>query len=676
MISHFACYENTQIIMEELHMPLALLQIVEGSKNYKDLILFSANKHFITCFGNSPRMSRIGDLQLSHPDEFIEIYKDFLYTTSQPLIKHIDEYAIIDKTDQKKKTIYYKFSFVKIHNQFIGIHGTDVTAKVQEKELLNRILNTRNELLGYLSHEIRTPLNGIAAATELINRSNLLPKELQKYTSILDSCSVTLLTIINDLLDLSRMEAKKMELIYKPFNLTTCVNNAVSAVTTVSGSADPRGIVGSDKNVQITIDPNLPSEYIGDSVRIKQIISNFVSNGIKFSNGKPVFVNVEYLGTEDINVESYNDLFKTYENFISSTINTIKLVTIKFSVRDNGIGIPMNKVGMLFTPFLQLDAGLKKTYSGAGIGLSICKNLINLMNGHFNVVSKENDETTFSFTIRLPEYSARTNQLSSINYDALIGKSILIIDDNETNLRFIESTLLRCKMLAMKANSPRSAIDDYLIHKIPFSMIIVDICMADIDGCELAKMIRETYGYECPIFGMSSINVDLLPTNDIAIFKKIMMKPISSMELISTLSLKGQPPSPSPCVSRRSSASSIIEKILLVEDNKVNIDVTISQLETLGYKDIAIAVDGRNAIRLVKENKYTIILMDISLGADLDGIELTEKILSVYKNIHKPRIIGLTANTMTETLQMAKNAGMEKILVKPVSIDTLMNELK
>jgi CheY-like chemotaxis protein len=207
-------------------------------------------------------------------------------------------------------------------------------------------------------------------------------------------------------------------------------------------------------------------------------------------------------------------------------------------------------------------------------------------------------------------------------------------------------------------------------------MIIVDICMADIDGCELANRIRNVYGYTCPIFGMSSINSDLLPPSQTEIFKKIIMKPFTTMELIATLS-KPLPSASPPCVSRRSSnATAINDRILLVEDNKVNIDVTLSQLETLGYKDITVATNGQDAIKLVKENKYTIILMDISLGADLDGIEVTERILNIYKHNHKTRIIGLTANTMTETLQMAKTAGMESILVKPVSIDTILGELR
>jgi CheY-like chemotaxis protein len=352
----------------------------------------------------------------------------------------------------------------------------------------------------------------------------------------------------------------------------------------------------------------------------------------------------------------------------------IRLVSIKFTITDQGIGIPKNKLHLLFTPFTQLDSGLKKAYSGAGIGLSICKNLIDLMNGNFEVTSEESIGTTFSFTIRLPEYTP-VNSINAINYKALIGKSVLIIDDNETNLKYIENTLLQSKMFVMKSTSAKHAIDDYLINKIPFAMIIVDICMADIDGCELANIARNNYGYKCPIFGMSSINTDLIP--DKHNFTKIMMKPINSLELISTLSKAEDPASPvTPSWSRSSSIAAPITydtAILLVEDNQVNIDVTVSQLEIIGYKNVTVAKTGTEAVALAKKNKYNIIFMDISLSADMDGIEATERILAYYKQIgHKMAIIGLTANTMHETIALAKSVGMKKVLLKPVSIDTLM----
>jgi signal transduction histidine kinase/CheY-like chemotaxis protein len=643
------CQDSIKIIMEELHMPMAIIKI-NNSKDYKKLTITQSNKYFDAHF--SQEIS-------SHPDSFIEIYKEFIYNSTCTFTRIIESYKINDK-------LYFRFSFVKMDNKFIGIHGTNITSEVQEKELLDKILTTRNELLGYLSHEIRTPLNGIAASVELINRHNLIPDELKKYTKILDSCSVTLLTIINDLLDLSRMEAKKMELSYKPFNLDTCIHNAISFVTAQNKL----------NFVTCIIDPLLPKEYIGDSVRIKQIVSNFVSNALKFTKAAEdpqVTVRLEYLGSEEISIDTYNAFHKTYESYIASLIGTIKLVTIKFSIKDSGIGIPENKLSMLFNPFVQLDTGLKKKHNGTGIGLSICKNLIDLMNGSIEVTSEEFHGSTFSFTIRLPEYSPINNSINVINYDYLIGKSILVIDDNGTNLKFIEQTLLKCKMLVLKASSAQEAIDDYLINRIPFSMILIDICMSGIDGCELEALLRNKYSYKCPIFGMSSIGIEYIPNNHK--FTKILTKPISSLELISTLSLHAMIPT-----ARRTSTPEITrnsKSILIVEDNFINMDVTISQLESLGYTIIDTAMSGPIALQKIKQKFYDIILMDISLGSELDGIETTEKIKIYYKSIQKsPKIIGVTANTMNSILDLARAAGMEPILLKPVSINQLSNAIK
>jgi len=681
--TQFSCLKSA---LNQLQKPVAYILIPHNTNNYKNLELIYVNDAFLMytednvlcpCTLSSLKSSLITS------DEFIEIYKELMYSTDT-YIKYIPEKQINTKT-------YYKFAFVKMQNKYITILGTDVSSAVNERTLTDKVLSTRNELLGYLSHEIRTPLNGITASIEIMNGTKKIPQELNKYMDILDNCSVTLLTIINDLLDLSRLEAKKLELVYKPFTLQTCVNSAI-AIAQISKHTIP---------IEVIIDPELHRDYIGDSGRIRQIITNFISNAIKFTKKGQIKVSINKVTDEDMKIDTYNNMYRTYENYISSNSSKIKLTTIEFIIKDTGIGIPKNKLSLLFQPFSQLDTGLKKSYNGAGIGLSICKNLVSLMNGSINVESEENVGSIFSFQLRLPEYTQLT-QVENYNYDKLIGKSILIVDDNSTNLKFLESTLLKCKMFVMKSTSAIDAIDNYLINAIPFDIIILDICMNNIDGVELANKIRNDYNYACPIFGMSSVNPEMV--ND-TYFEKIMTKPMNSLEIISTLNnyyvkkptkLSDSNPLPRrrieniihPILTRTKSLSQdaiILKKnfseynILLVEDNTINIEVTLEQLSTIGIKHIDVATNGQLGFDSAKNKHYDVILMDISLSGVIDGIEATEKILDHYKffkNTQRPpRIIALTANTMTDTLNTATNAGMEKILLKPVRIDDLRTAL-
>ena len=572
----------------------------------------------------------------------------------------------------------------------IIVIGYDITETEIKQHKLENIISTRNEFMGHVSHEIRTPLNGINASIEMINYhyGNKIPNEIRKHLTTLNDCSINLMTIINDLLDLSRIEAGKLNLIKQPFMMDRCVGSAVALVESMIN----------EKNLDFSleIDDDIHRAFIGDSGRIRQVLSNILSNAAKFTSAGSIELSITNEGEDTIRLE----------NGIST-----KLLTTKFQVKDTGIGIPEDKLGSLFDPFVQLDAGLTKKYTGIGLGLSICRYLVELMEGSICATSVMDEGSIFSFKIRLPVYNS-TNTLDPSKIPELKDKKILVVDDNKLSLNFVASTLAKYKSIVLKCDDPIDARDLYLINRIPFDLIILDICLPDIDGFEMSCLIREEYGYKCPVIGISSIDPNQFSSKHY--FEKIFIKPFPGFDLVSTVRdyIENGVPQTSILDSDHDSDSSSVEeqprlntpdrlgnmhydfpispdytkilepgiysisdfKVLLVEDNEININVTIDQLETMGIKQVDVESDGFSGLEQSKEKNYHIILMDIAMPK-MDGIECTKKILEYHNenrsNIFCPYIVGFTANIIQENLERAKQAGMSDILIKPVTLNKM-----
>jgi signal transduction histidine kinase/CheY-like chemotaxis protein len=592
---------------------------------------------------------------------------------------------------------YYQYYFSRTKN-YIGIFGKNVTSEVNERLLFEKILNTRNEFMGHISHEIRTPLNGIVSTIDLIESNGRIPSSMKKYVETLSQCSISLMTIINDLMDLSRMEAKKLDLIHKPFSLKSVISGAISLV---EGMA-----LEKDNTISVIIDPTINDGLIGDSDRLRQILTNLIGNAIKFTSRGNITIRVSHIEnvcvSSDVLKSIIGDPKKSYVKLNSESEQTF-LETLKFEIIDTGIGIPKDKQLQLFQPFMQMDTSLRKKHGGIGLGLSICKNLVEMMNGSIGVISSEGRGSTFHFTIRLP-----THISTSRNNDDLMkilkGKRVLIVDDNVVNLKFLTSTLSKWKMSCTFFTSANDAIETCLDNGVDMDAIITDICLPSIDGVQFARLIRE-YGYTCPIIGVSSINIENVQTDD---FDIVLQKPINSFDLvdiISELIASTQPIRKCPSgnsinsmmmSSMRNGGGGCIDfpvtpreglilkntiqdledvSILLVEDNITNVKVTIEQLQTFGVKTIDVANDGQTGYDKIRQGNYHIVLMDICLPGEMDGIECTERAIEYYK-LHRPDeiqpyFIALTANTMSETIQAAIDVGMAKILTKPIRLGEL-----
>jgi len=505
---------------------------------------------------------------------------------------------------------------------------------------------TKSLFLANMSHEIRTPMNGIFGMLNLLKETHLDGNQLDLLNTAFSSAE-TLLTILNDILDFSKIEAGKLELESIDFSIADTIED-------VSYLFSKKCY---DKGLELIndIDIKLPSMVVGDPTRLRQILSNLISNAVKFTQQGEIVVHSDLLKKQNGHVEVY------------------------FEVRDTGIGIPEDKLENIFNSFAQVDATTTRRYGGTGLGLAISSQLVNLMGGEIGCRSKPGNGSVFWFSCRFEASNIDVPVPEST--ELLSSQRILIVDDNQTNRNILEKQLgvwgierydsVEDGPTALEMIRKHQGHDDYTI-------ILLDMMMPGMDGLKLADEIKRLYPQDGPnlilLTSMSgSHSKARMKQHNIQAY---LAKPVRQSELYDTLLSVASRRTRD--ISRRAiteadsagrEMDALPNRILLAEDNRINLKVTVGYLQSLGLR-ADVAFDGREALNKIATKEYDLIFMDCQMPV-MDGYEATIALREQESGDRHVPIVALTANAMVGDKEKCFKVGMDDYIAKPFTIEEL-----
>lgn len=517
------------------------------------------------------------------------------------------------------------------------------------KEAAEVASRAKSEFLANMSHELRTPMNGIIGMTELALGTGLTAEQREYLKTVMFSASA-MMTVVNDVLDFAKIEARKLNLDSVSFNVAECVSEAVK---TLAVEAHQKGL-----ELTCTLAPSIPDRVVGDPHRLRQILLNLLGNAIKFTEQGEVVVRLQ------------------------ADMESTRAVRLHFQVNDTGIGIPREKLGLIFEAFSQADGSWTRKYGGTGLGLTISSRLVRMMGGEIWVESETGQGSTFSFTVL---FGCDAPALpASPPHAALEGLQVLVVDDNATNRGNLARMLRSYGMRAVTASDGAEAIailESSRASGIVFSLALIDQEMPGLSGFALVERLRAS-GAQCGAILMmltprgqpgETVRCEELGVKA-SLFKPII--PLELLEAIATaLSHRAPVQAPAAKSAGESRPAEPLGHILVAEDRPENQNVLLGMLEKAGYTAQAVS-NGHEALRALETGSFDAVLMDIQMPG-MNGAEAMAAIRA-NESASAPRlpIIAVTAHAMPGDRERCLEAGADDYLAKPIRYQELFDALE
>ncbi len=513
-----------------------------------------------------------------------------------------------------------------------------------------RLSRTKSEFLANMSHEIRTPMNGVMGMAELMLQGELSQHQRRRAETIQQSASA-LLTILNDILDYSKIEAGKLLLDPIAFDLREVAEKVMQLAST---NAQAKGL-----ELILRYVPGTPRWLLGDADRIRQILTNLVGNAIKFTEQGHVLITIGHFGCMR------------------------NVIQIHMLVSDTGIGIPDDQARKIFEEFAQADSSTTRRFGGTGLGLSICAKLTSLMAGEIWCESEPERGSNFVVTIPLP-IAEKPSEVIRADLGDLAGRRVLVVDDHPVNRQMLKEMLENWSLqptLAANGEEATALVDRARAEGTPYHLALIDACMPRIDGYALTKrLLNDADPYVDQVLILTSSDRDeTIARSRKAGAAAVLIKPIRQNELLHAIltalgTVAAPPADATPDETPRASRSL---RVLLAEDNQVNQLVAIGLLHKLGHT-VIVANNGVEAVAAVQKDIFDVVLMDVQMPK-MNGLEATAEIRRSERarGTHIP-IIALTAHAMNDDRQRCLEAGMDEYLTKPIAgkqLSAILNNL-